>query len=222
MRRVAGSTEDGGGEVAELDDTRGPTMSQGEVHDAPDGWRGAGKTGLNDSDVVALVRLVKGGRSFEQAKRALGGGFAPGVVDGWKAEVLRRAGRTGPVMPDKPAPRPPAPPKREVRDVNGELDIALAALIAGRGDLAIRMLRDLGADATRAPEDWIDILQERNARAGARRAAAAAAPSEEDETPAKAAAPPARPARRAAAPKAKGRAGRKPKAAVEAQEGSPA
>jgi hypothetical protein len=179
-------------------------MRSGGFVDAPDGWMGVRKTGLNDSDIAALVRAVRGGMDWDRAKRVYGAGVDPKVLEGWKPEILRKAGRSGPVLPEKPrgAAAAPAAPKLP-RDVAEQLDIALAALVAARGDLAMRVLRELGAVAGRAPDGWIDTLLARAERPA--RAAAAPEPEPEaldepldEEPPAPRRPAPARRARRAA------------------------
>lgn len=149
----------------------GPGMSmQPGSSDAPDGWSQK-KQGLNDSDVAALVRAVRSGMSWFQAKQTVGMGIVDSALEGWREEIHRRAGKAAkPVLvkPDAPPARLPAAVEKLPGRVAGQLDIALAALIAGRADLAMRVLRELGADAVRAPDKWAEQLVAAAPRAVAR------------------------------------------------------
>jgi hypothetical protein len=195
----------------ELDELPADDGEQGMQREGPvqipSGWSQK-KTGLNDSDINALVRLVRAGTSWADAKdSSVGAAIEDSALEGWKDEIFRRAGRKAgvPVMPPRPAAedRPLALVGRERLDPDTAelLDVALAALICGRMDLATQALRDAGADAARAPDGWVDRLMSGKPRAP--RAAAPAPAREAEPPPARPRpppAPPARPSARRAAP----------------------
>ncbi len=66
------------------------------------------KNGLNDGDVWWLVRLMRAGKSWEEARAALAPTVIMSAIEAWKDEVLLRAG-IAPAKPP-PQPKPAAPP----------------------------------------------------------------------------------------------------------------
>lgn len=70
---------------------------------AAGGW--PKKQGLNFSDVNALVRAVRAGATWAEAKRSAGFGIADRALESYREEILRRAGvpLDQPVLPSEAA-----------------------------------------------------------------------------------------------------------------------
>jgi hypothetical protein len=57
----------------------------------PSGLGGIKRLGLIDSDVYGFVRALRAGVSWEDACESLGANIDRGALEGWRAEIHRRA-----------------------------------------------------------------------------------------------------------------------------------
>lgn len=59
------------------------------------------KNGPNDSDLVALIRGIQAGKTWEQVKADEGARIQPAALERWKDHILAQAGQAGnvPVLP---------------------------------------------------------------------------------------------------------------------------
>jgi hypothetical protein len=57
----------------------------------PSGMGGVKRAGLNEADVHGFVRDLRAGFSWDEVVEARGGMIAPAALEGWRAELIRRA-----------------------------------------------------------------------------------------------------------------------------------